>query len=131
MRTTKLRLYPGFWDRKTVERRSNCLFVFGDNDVHKGAGGQAIIRGLPNSIGIPTKKYPNNNPDSFYTDLEYFSNKRKIELAIQTIISESPNYKYIVLPQNGIGTGLARLPTLAPKTYAYLTQRLTDLRSII
>lgn len=34
-------------------------------------GGQAIIRGLPNTIGIPTKKYPSNLKSSFYTDDEY------------------------------------------------------------
>ena len=128
---TKLRVYPKFWTRAYVESRPNCLFIFGDNDVRKGMGGQAIIRGLPNAIGIPSKKYPNNNPTSFYTDLEYNANCRKIDRAIQNIIDESANYKYVVLPQNGIGTGLAKLPNLAPRTFEYLSQRLKELKYVI
>lgn len=128
---TKLHYYPGFWTRNDVKYRDDCLFIFGDNDIEQGAGGQAIIRGMSNAFGIPTKKYPNNNNNSYYTDNEYDENIKKIDNAISKIISESKKYKYIVLPENGLGTGLAQLPIKAPKTFKYLQKRLNELELIL
>lgn len=34
----------------------------------------------------------------------------------------------IVIPADGLGTGLAELPTRAPKTYAYLCEKLEQLK---
>ena len=52
----------------TVE---NCLnnprhlYIFGDNLIKQGKGGQAIIRDCPNAFGIPIKRYSNNKETSF------------------------------------------------------------------
>jgi hypothetical protein len=128
---TKIRCYTGFWTKSIVKNRENVLFIFGDNDVQKGAGGQAVIRGLPNAIGVPTKKYPNNNKSSFYTDVEYSDNKKKISRSINKIISESKKYKYVVLPSSGLGTGLANLPKCAPRTFKYLLRKIEELKETI
>ena len=63
-------IFKGFWTLENVTSKPDYLFIYGDNDVKNGKGGQAIIRDLPNTAGIPTKKYPNNNPASFYTDAD-------------------------------------------------------------
>jgi hypothetical protein len=35
------------------------VFLFGDNLVKRGRAGQAaVMRGMPNCVGVPTKKYP-------------------------------------------------------------------------
>lgn len=129
--SSKIIIFKGWWSREDVTNYPHALFVYGDNNVRKGVGGQAIIRNLPNTIGIPTKKYPSNNPNSFYSDREYLDNKRRIDSAIKSIISLSANYKYVVLPEDGFGTGLAELPTRAPRTYEYLLKSIEYLKETI
>jgi len=106
--------------RYTVDSvRSNpeCVFIFGDNLLGIGGGGQAIIRNEPNSYGIPTKKSPSMSSNSFFMDSEYDQNVDIINKAIENIPS---GYDCIVFPEDGLGTGLAELPTRAPKTFSYL-----------
>lgn len=128
---TKIVIFKGYWSVEDVKRYPHALFVYGDNNVHKGRGGQAIIRDLPNTIGIPTKKYPSNHSNSFYSDNEYNNNISKINNAINLIILRSESYKYVVLPENGFGTGLAQLPIKAPKTYKYLLKAIEKLNKQI
>ena len=117
-------VYKKFWTIKIVRNNPNCLFVFGDNDIEYGKGGQAIIRDEPNTMGIPTKKYPDNKESSFYSDSEYDKNKLKINKALKKILKKLKNYECIVIPNNGFGTGLSQLPIKAPKTLEYLNKKL-------
>lgn len=128
---TKLRLFQGFWTVQDVIAHPDYLFVFGDNDVQCGKGGQAIIRGQSNAIGIPTKKYPNNYISSFYTDDELELNKSKIIAACNEIIRIAPHYTYIIMPQNGFGTGLADLQNKAPQTLQFLNNAIWYMMQII
>ncbi|RYX99933.1 MAG: hypothetical protein EOO35_00905, partial [Cyanobacteriota bacterium] len=75
----------------------NSLFIFGDNDVKKGRGGQAIIRHLSNTAGIPTKKYPSYSQSAYYTDSEFSLNKEKIDAAIKMIIKMSKDYSIVYI----------------------------------
>lgn len=127
----KIIIFDRFWNRNDVLKNPNYLFVFGDNDAQIGIGGQAIIRGLPNTIGIPTKKYPTNHFKSFYTDNEYETNVTHINQAINNIITESIKYTHIVLPNTGFGTGLAQLPKRAPLTYQYLLKAVEALKNAL
>lgn len=122
-------IFQGYWTRKIVKDYPNCLFVYGDNDRGFGKGGQAIIRGLKNTIGIPTKKYPSNREKSFYTDEEYDKNCQKIDKAIEKIkkVFYEKGYDYLVLPKDGFGTGLSQLPKKAPDTYKYLCEAVEEL----
>ena len=128
---SKIRIFQGFWTVADVENDREALFVFGDNNIGKGKGGQAIIRDLPNAIGIPTKKFPSNHQSSFYSDTDFDDNVARITKAINNIIKESVAYEYVVLPADGFGTGLAKLPSKAPKTYAYLVKAVDELKTII
>ena len=128
---SKIIIFDGFWTIDDVKRYPHALFVYGDNNVRKGLGGQAIIRNLPNAVGIPTKKYPSNRPDAFYNDSDFENNKMRIDAAIKLIIELSHNYKYVVLPPNGFGTGLAQLPKKAPDTYSYLLKSIEYLKKTI
>jgi len=47
------------------------IFVFGDNTLRKGKGEAAKLRDETNTYGFITKKYPNNQDDSFYKPEEY------------------------------------------------------------
>lgn len=126
-------IFKGFWTVKDTLKHDDSLFIFGDNDLHFGQGGQAIIRYRVNSIGIPTKKAPDNNIKSFYTDAEYSENCKKIDCAIQYIkmLLQSGLYSNVMYPENGIGTGLAQLDKKAPKTFEYLNQCIQELKKYV
>lgn len=128
--SNKISIFVGFWTSQDCINETTALFVFGDNDAHKGVGGQAIIRNRKNAIGIPTKKFPNNNITSFYTDATYDDNCQKIYTAIVKLVRASINYNAIIFPENGFGTGLAKLPEKAPKTLAYLEKMIEDVFGI-
>lgn len=122
--------YYKLWTIQDVRNNPDHLFIFGDNDQHKGRGGQAIIRGQQNAFGIPTKKYPSFNNNAFYTDTELIQNKIKIDQAINKILASLPKYKVLVFPEDGLGTGLAQLNTKAPLTFKYLNEQLSILKSL-
>ena len=118
--------------RSYVQEHPDFIFLFGDNLQKRGMGGQAKeMRGEPNAIGIPTKKKPTMDEDAFFTDKELEENKAHIDhaiLEIWNIKDEYDNKKdVIVIPEDGLGTGLAQLPERAPKTYAYLKKRIQAL----
>lgn len=120
--------FDGNWTTEDLEKNPNDLFIFGDNDIQKGKGGQAVIRDMKNSAGIPTKKIPSKSDTSFYTDEEYEENKQKIKLAIDKILSKKHEYVNLVFSENGIGTGLAKLDVVAPKTFKYLVKAIEKLK---
>lgn len=110
--------------REDVRQNRDKVFLFGDNLAGRGFGGQAKeMGGEENAFGIPTKKAPDNNPNSFFSDKEFAENKRAIDEAFARI----PLDKTIVIPKAGIGTGLARLSSQAPKTFAYLNEKFASL----
>lgn len=115
------------YTKKLVKENKNFYFVFGDNLNKTGHGGQAIIRDYPNTIGIPTKKYPSNHHKSFMTDNEFEENKNAIDQSFRKIELRIREGYYIVLPRNGLGTGLAKLEEKAPKTNKYLLEKLDKL----
>ena len=92
------------------------IFLFGDNLMRKGKGGQAVIRDEPNAVGIPTKNAPSRNDSAYFSDDNYEDNIRHISNAFISI----PHYATVVMPKNGLGTGLAKLKEKAPRTFAYL-----------
>lgn len=107
--------------RDDVRAEKDKIFLFGDNLTERGFGGQAKeMRGEQNAVGIPTKKAPSNNPNSFFTDQEFAANKKAIDEAFSKI----PPDKIIVIPKSGLGTGLAQLSEKAPNTFAYLNEKL-------
>lgn len=111
--------------RQMLRNEPDKIFLFGDNLLRSGLGGQAAeMRGEPNAIGIPTKRAPNMRPESFFSDDDYINNIKSIDDAIGSI----PPDKIIVMPQDGLGTGRAKLQQKAPKTYAYLQNKLNELK---
>lgn len=120
-------LFKGFWTPSDVRFYSDYMFIFGDNDVQRGKKGQAIIRDEPNAFGVPTKKRPSFDSDAYYTDAELERNKSKIDRAFFVIMTERSKYKGIFLPENGLGTGLAKLQQKAPLTLKYIEEKISSL----
>ena len=106
-----------------VKKNPDSVYIFGDNLLGTGKGGQAVIRGQANAFGIPTKKKPTTGKDAYFTDDEFAENVEAIDAAFAKL----PKGKQIVLPEDGLGTGRAKLEEKAPKTFAYLQDRLDEL----
>ena len=104
-----------------VKSNPDKIYVFGDNTQRVGMGGQAQIRNNPNAMGIATKISPSMDEAAFMSDKNFISNVQIIDGDINKIKATG---KVVVMPSNGLGTGLAKLKEKAPKTYAYLKQRL-------
>ena len=119
----EVRTFVGHWTREDAKNNPNWLFIFADNDEQfcksEEGGGQAILRGMPNAMGIPTKK----SKEAYYTDEEIKLNKARITLALELIRREletNLSLDAMVIPEEGFGTGWAELDTRAPKTYKWL-----------
>lgn len=125
----KVIVFNGFWTLDDVRKHPDWLFVYGDNDLHTGKGGQAIIRDEPNAMGIPTKKKPDDDNGSFYSDSELDSNRKKISQAVSSIrdAMDGSIYSALVFPKDGLGTGRAQLNTKAPNTFGYLQYQIKTL----
>jgi len=112
--------------RDYVRKNLHKTFLFGDNLQQRGMGGQAKeMRCEPNCVGIPTKKKPSMSDNSFFNDNEFSDNCWAIDNALARAVMLG-NEIYVI-PSAGLGTGLAKLPEKAPKTYQYLMDRLEEL----
>jgi hypothetical protein len=112
--------YQKFIRRVDLRENPDKVYLFGDNTIHAGYGGQAgEMRDEPNAIGIPTLK----EPGVFFTDNEFETNKRLIDEAFRQI----PPDKTVVIPSDGLGTGIARLNIVAPRTFEYLINKTNQL----
>ncbi len=120
-----------FITREYVRANRDKLFLFGDNLERRGFGGQAAaMRREPNAIGIPTKKSPSYRDDAFFSDDEFEQNKASIDAAFAEIMRAiTDSIRVIVIPSDGLGTGRAQLERRAPRTFAHLQKRLTEIAS--
>lgn len=125
-----------FITREYVQSNPDKGFLFGDNLERIGMGGQAgAMRGEPNAVGIPTKKSPSMGEDAFFTDDEFEENCKVIDAALMDawqlwldyVATYCTKEIAIVIPSDGLGTGLAELDKRAPKTFAYLEAKLAEL----
>lgn len=113
-------------DRQDLVRNRNVLYVFGDNMLRKGYGGQArAMRGESNAVGVATKL----SPGAYFGDdpLEVQAQCRMIDEDMKRLFDKVKRGGVVVWPADGIGTGLAEMPTRAPRTFHYLNQKLAAL----
>jgi hypothetical protein len=112
-----------FVSRSDLKNNPNTYYIFGDNLVGKGLGGQAKeMRGEPNALGWVTKKLPTHTKDAFMSDkdLEVFIQHQA--LTIRTIETLLERGRVVVFPEDGLGTGLAKLEEGAPACWRHLNQ---------
>lgn len=114
--------------RTDLRANPTVLYIFGDNQMRVGLGGQAAeMRGEPNAVGVCTKKTPGRNALDFWTDHDYDANMRQFNHDMVTIIRHLRKGGLVVFPNDGIGTGLSELPTRAPITHWEIEQAFKDL----
>jgi hypothetical protein len=101
--------------RSMLRAEPDALFVFGDCIAGWGLGGQAKeMRGEPNAVGIPTKWKPYMTPEAFFRDEDLPIVKERIVAPFDRLHQQLARFGKVVLPADGIGTGLARLDQHAP-----------------
>jgi hypothetical protein len=116
-------IYQKIIKREDLRANPDVLYVFGDNIVRQGYGGQAgEMRGEPNAVGIATKVTPDVGKYSFFTDDDYEKALKFIHEDMQPVFDALEDDKIVVVPLDGIGTGLADLPNKAPKVYKYICE---------
>lgn len=104
--------YRDYITRAMLRAEPKALFVFGDNLIRRGLGGQAKeMRGEPNAIGIPTKRFPTMEKDAFLKDKDLAEWLERSAFNMGLLVAHEGK---IVWPCAGIGTGLAQLKQHAP-----------------
>lgn len=116
-----------------VDLRANpkFLYVFGDNLDRKGFGGQAKeIRGEPNAFGIVTKrKAAHGHLDCYLHDYEKDA-WAAVDKDFDHLCEVAYDYWGIILPLDGIGTGLAQLSEYAPNLLKHINEKLEGLKDL-
>ena len=124
--------YQKFILRDDLKANPRFLFVFGDNCQRDGFGGQAKeMRKEPNAFGIVTKWDMYHNQNSYFKDSDFdVSTKNLIDEDFENLKKEMTTGYYlgIVIPIDGIGTGLAKLSENAPNTLLYIERKFTELK---
>jgi len=116
--------------REDIRNNRHLLYIFGDNLKRVGFGGQAKeMRGEPNSFGIATKRAPTYFEEDFFNDKDYNELREIIKKEFENLYEHLENFEYegIVIPSDGIGTGIAKLQENAPKLLAYINRQLDHL----
>lgn len=115
-----------------IDLRNNpdVLYVFGDNVDRMGLGGQAgEMRGEPNAVGVATKWSPSMRETSFFNDSDYEHISKIIDTDFEPLFKAALKEKTIILPADGLGTGLSKMPTRCPKLYRLLRSYVETLKS--
>lgn len=121
-------LYKDWFNRKEIEADLYNAYVFGDNCLRQGYGGQAKeCRNAPNAYGIRTKFRPDMKPDAFFSDDKFEMIKAWIDEDFKPIEFRLRNKGTVFFPRDGLGTGLSKLPEKAPKVFAYIRDKIAML----
>lgn len=128
-------IFQSIITRADLRNNPGVLYVFGDNEARRGLGGQAKeMRGEPNAVGIRTKRAPDNRVDSFWTEgrgAGQFAPSHyvaMIESDFAPIRAALGRNDTVIVPADGIGTGLADLPKRAPITFQYIRELIANAR---
>jgi hypothetical protein len=133
---SRVEIFSGEWTRTQVALDQERVYLFGDNLQDKKSGyvpsmTQAVIRGLPNAIGIPTKKKRAYDDGSYFWDTvaDWTLFTSEVDKAIK---QAKDTGKTIVIPSGGIGTGRAATRGVfaqrGNRFKAYLDEKLKELR---
>lgn len=117
--------------RADLKASPDTLFLFGDNDARRGYGGQAReMRDEPNAIGVRTKWVPVMSQYAFFDDRQFDVVSKMIDEDLEPAREHLRQGGRLVVPEDGLGTGLSQLPERAPVTNAFLCTRLAELETI-
>lgn len=107
--------------RQMLRDEPKTLWVFGDDLIQCGLGGQAAeMRGEPNAVGIPTKRLPARDPGAYFTDDDIEAFREAAAPGFRRLAAHLVAGGTVVWPAAGIGTGQADLESRAPRIWVSL-----------
>lgn len=105
----------------------NVLYIFGDNELRVGRGGQAAeMRDEPNAVGVATLAAPG----SYWPGEDHVRQCAVIDADLAPVFEHVKKGGLVVYPLDGIGTGLACLEQSSPITFAHLQKRIKELADL-
>jgi hypothetical protein len=114
-------IYQKFIRRVDLRQNPDRRYVFGDNVLRVGFGGQAKeMRGEPNAIGVVTKLAPSMLLNAFFDDSTKC--KELVQADLNRVQDALNRGLTVVVPSDGIGTGLSRLPDVAPNLNKFIQE---------
>lgn len=114
--------------RQDIQANRNILYLFDDNLERSGFEGQAAeARGEPNTFGIATKRAPGFELENHFHDAEGAIQVLHKEFEILSEVLYRSEYDGLVVPLNGIGTGLPKLHEYAPKALQFIEMQLKQI----
>ena len=114
-----------------ANRKANVMYLFGDNVVRQGYGGQAAeMRDAPNCVGIATKWTPTADEGAYFNDKDFDQIVKIIDQDLKPAVMALEHGATVIIPLDGLGTGLSELPQRAPRVNAYLVERLHALTKL-
>lgn len=117
--------------RSDLTSHPDWIFLFGDNAMRIGLGGQAkMMRNEPNAIGIRTKWAPYRDKEAYFSDEQYVRICDMIHCDLVPVAEALRQGKTVVIPKDGLGTGLSDLPKRAPKVFEFLRSEIYALEKI-
>lgn len=115
--------------RRDLQSNPRVKYLFGDNLERVGLGGQAKeMRGEPNAIGVATKMAPGMGDGDFFSDDMFEEQAAQIFCDLEPAFEHVKNGGFLVIPADGLGTGLSELPVRAPMINRYLVGLIDELR---
>jgi hypothetical protein len=115
--------------RSDLQANPDVLYLFGDNDARIGYGGQAKeMRDEPNAVGIRTKWRPGMSYADFFNDDQYEEVVKMFNEDLTPVWTHIDSGGVVIIPADGLGTGLSKLPELAPMCNQALVNLLAILR---
>lgn len=112
--------------RADLRANRHALYLFGDNEQRLGMGGQAgEMRGEPNAVGVRTKREPHNGDAAFWSDADFDRQRALIDEDLAAAFAHARDGGLVVVPLDGLGTGLSELHIRAPRTLEYLEKKLS------
>jgi len=113
-----------------VRAHPDKVFLFGDNNQRRGKKGQAVIRDEPNTLGVRTKWLPKETPEAYFSDDQYDAVCEIVDADLAVVEELLRRGVTVVMPEAGLGTGLAQFDTRAPHAFAYFIEKLIHLSNI-
>jgi hypothetical protein len=91
-----------------------------------------MIRDVFNSYGIATKRTPSMDEKAFFSDKrdEAQALYEDIYNLLYTFHRFDDVFDTLVLPADGLGTGLSQMPERSPQLFAWMNQTLSHLLDI-
>lgn len=124
-------LYSGWLSPSLCRSFPDSVFVFGDNSLRVGKGGQAVIRDEPNSLGVVTKRRPSMSPASFFSDrdTEDFMAICEDLHKVWQLVREGVTVIVPVTPEGRVSLGLERaeLKKRAPTLYTLIQEEIANM----